>query len=55
MEKRNQEKWDDGVKLEVLARAYSEVRETMWRILGEKVGEKWQHVENKVFPMTHTR
>ena len=52
MEKQNQEKWDDGVRLEVLAQAYSEVREMMWKILADKVGEKWQHVENKVFAKT---
>ena len=52
MEKQNQERWDDGVRLEVLAQAYSEVREIMWKILADKVGEKWQHVENKVFTET---
>ena len=47
MEKRNAENWD-GMKLEDLAKAYVECREMMWKILGEKVGEKWQHVESKV-------
>ncbi|MCJ1479021.1 hypothetical protein MMC13_007705 [Lambiella insularis] len=46
MEKRNAENWD-GVKLEDLARAYVESREIMWKILADKVGEKWQHVETK--------
>ena len=47
MEKRNAESWD-GIKVEDLAKAYMEVREDMWRLLGEKVGEKWQTVETKV-------
>jgi len=38
----------DGVKLEDLARAYVESREMMWKIIADKVGEKWQHVETKV-------
>ncbi|MCJ1437560.1 hypothetical protein MMC27_006947 [Xylographa pallens] len=46
MEKRNAENWD-GVKLEELARAYVESREIMWKILADKIGEKWQHVEIK--------
>ncbi|MCJ1414320.1 hypothetical protein MMC32_000646 [Xylographa parallela] len=46
MEKRNAESWD-GVKLEELARAYVDSREMMWKILADKVGEKWQHVEIK--------
>ncbi|MCJ1380327.1 hypothetical protein MMC17_003430 [Xylographa soralifera] len=46
MEKKNAENWD-GVKLEELARAYVESREIMWKILADKVGEKWQHVEIK--------
>ena len=48
MEKRNAEEWD-GVKLEVLAAAYMDKREQIWRILAEAVGEKqWQLVEAKV-------
>ena len=47
MEKQNAEQWD-GVRLDVLAEAYMEVRSEMWRILGAKVGEKWQLVEQKV-------
>ena len=46
--------WDDGVKLEAIARAYIESREMMWNILAEKVGEKWQHIENLVFTMTES-
>ncbi|MCJ1289714.1 hypothetical protein MMC34_001247 [Xylographa carneopallida] len=46
MEKKNAENWD-GVKLEELARAYVDSREMMWKILADKVGEKWQHVETK--------
>ncbi|MCJ1421589.1 hypothetical protein MMC32_007953 [Xylographa parallela] len=37
----------DGVSLEDLARSYMETRETMWTILADKVGEKWEHVETK--------
>lgn len=47
MEKQNAEQWD-GVRLDVLAEAYMQVRSEMWRILGAKVGEKWQLVEQKV-------
>lgn len=47
MEKRNAESWD-GLKIEDLARAYMGCRETMWRMVGEKVGEKWNIVEMKV-------
>lgn len=47
MEKQNAEQWD-GVRLDVLAEAYMEVRSEMWRILGAKVNEKWQLVEQKV-------
>ncbi|KAL0264653.1 hypothetical protein SLS55_000603 [Diplodia seriata] len=37
----------DGVKLEVLAREYMNVRKEMWSILAERVGEKWATVEAK--------
>lgn len=47
MEKQNAEQWD-GVRLDILAEAYMEVRSEMWRILGAKVNEKWQLVEQKV-------
>ena len=48
MEKRNNaENWD-GVKIEVLAREYLEIREQMWQLLADKVGEKWSTVEEKV-------
>lgn len=47
MEKQNAEQWD-GVRLDILAAAYMECRSEMWRILGAKVGEKWQLVEQKV-------
>lgn len=39
----------DGVKLEVLAREYMNVRREMWSILAERVGEKWATVEAKVW------
>ena len=48
MEKRNSaENWDNG-KMEHLAKAYADVREEMWKVLAERVGEKWQVVEAKV-------
>ena len=47
MEKHNAEQWD-GVKLDVLAQAYMEVRRDMWSLLASRVGEKWQLVEAKV-------
>ena len=47
MEKKNAESWD-GVKIEDLARAYLECREEMWKLVAEKIGEKWQLVETKV-------
>jgi hypothetical protein len=47
MERQNAEQWD-GVKLEVLASAYMDVRREMWSILANRVGEKWQLVEQKV-------
>ncbi|KAF2021860.1 hypothetical protein BU24DRAFT_30789 [Aaosphaeria arxii CBS 175.79] len=46
MEKQNAEQWD-GVKLDVLAQAYMDVRREMWSILAERVGEKWTLVEQK--------
>jgi hypothetical protein len=48
MERENAEKWDGGVKLDVLAQAYMEVRKEMWSLLAARVGEKWQVVETKV-------
>ncbi len=48
MEKRNNiDSWD-GVKMETLARGYNNVREQMWKLLADQVGEKWQTVEAKV-------
>jgi hypothetical protein len=47
MEKKNNEDWN-GVKIEDLAKAYIECREEMWKIVANKVGEKWQTVEQKV-------
>ena len=37
-----------GVKIEAMAKAYMDVREQMWKILADRVGEKWQTVETKV-------
>lgn len=47
MERQNAESWD-GVKLDVLAQAYMDVRREMWSLLAARVGEKWQLVETKV-------
>jgi len=47
MERQNAEQWD-GVKLDVLAMAYMEVRREMWSILAARVGEKWTLIEQKV-------
>jgi hypothetical protein len=47
MERKNAEDWD-GVKLEVLATEYMNVRREMWTILANRVGEKWTMVEAKV-------
>lgn len=48
MEKRNHENDWDGVKLDILAKNYMDVREQMWKILADVLGEKWQTVEAKV-------
>ena len=48
MEKRNNTGDWNGVKFEEVARAYREVREDMWRILADRVNEKWSVVESKV-------
>ena len=48
MEKKNAESWDDSIRIEDLSRAYLQVREQMWKILAEALGEKWQTVETKV-------
>lgn len=48
MEKRNNIGDWNGVKFEEVARAYREVREDMWRILADRVNEKWSVVESKV-------
>ena len=49
MEKRNSADNWDGVKIETLAKAYVDVREQMWKLLADRVGEKWQNVEAKVY------
>ncbi|KAL8848996.1 MAG: hypothetical protein Q9221_006027 [Calogaya cf. arnoldii] len=47
MEKRNNiGDWND-VKFVEVARAYREVRKDMWRILADRVNEKWSVVESK--------
>lgn len=34
--------------MENLAKVYLDVREQMWKILADIMGEKWQNVESKV-------
>ena len=53
MEKRNNADNWDGVKMDRLSKAYLDLREQMWKILADRVGEKWQNVEAKV--CHHTR
>ena len=48
MEKAKANETWEGVKMETLARAYDDVREQIWKILADRVGEKWQIVETKV-------
>ena len=48
IEKRNNTETWEGVKMETLAKAYNDLREQIWKILGDGVGEKWQTVEQKV-------
>ncbi|KAI4233748.1 MAG: hypothetical protein L6R40_006980 [Gallowayella cf. fulva] len=48
MEKRNAHGDWNGLKFEEVAKAYREVREEMWRILADRVNEKWSVVESKV-------
>lgn len=48
MEKRNSADNWDGVKIEALAKAYVDIREQMWKLLADRLGEKWQNVEAKV-------
>jgi len=47
MEKNREEKWEGG-KIEMLAREYLGIRQEMWQMLANRVGEKWQTVEAKV-------
>lgn len=47
LDKRNSENWGSS-KFEDLARAYTDSREMMWKILAENVGENWRHVEKMV-------
>lgn len=48
MEKRNHAEDWEGVKLESLAASYNDVREQMWKILADILGEKWQIIEARV-------
>ena len=54
MEKRNLNGAWNAAKFDQLAKAYAEVREPMWKLLAEKVNEKWQTVEIKVGHLTDT-
>lgn len=44
-------KWDSA-EAETLDKAYVKVREQMWTLLADRVGEKWQNVEVKVCHLT---
>ena len=48
MEKRNSADNWDGVKMDNLSKAYLQLREQMWKLVADKIGEKWQNVEAKV-------
>ncbi|KAF2477446.1 uncharacterized protein BDR25DRAFT_191723, partial [Lindgomyces ingoldianus] len=37
----------DGIRLDILALAYMEVRQQIWSILAARVGEEWELVEQK--------
>jgi len=47
MERKNADDWD-GVKVETLAKEYMNARREMWTILADRLGEKWQLIEQKV-------
>lgn len=49
MEKRNANGAWNGLKFEEVAKAYVDVREEMWKMVAERVGERsWQLIESKV-------
>ena len=48
MDKRHTTEDWEATKLADMAAAYVELRERMWRILAQEIGEKWQVVETKV-------
>ena len=47
MEKRDFKAFEDD-KLDTLSKAYNDVRDQVWKLLGDRVGEKWQTVEARV-------
>ena len=47
LQRKNTDNWDVD-KMENLAKVYLDVREQMWKILADIMGEKWQNVESKV-------
>lgn len=48
MEWRNNPNNSTSVKMETVTAVYVDVREQMWRLLADRVGEKWQNVEAMV-------
>lgn len=48
IEKRDKTEDADGIKYETIAEAYADVREQIWKVLSDRVGEKWQALEAKV-------
>lgn len=47
MERSNADEWD-GVKLELLASTYMDLRAQMWELMAKRLNEKWQVLEAKV-------
>ena len=49
LEKQNStDNWGDN-NTDSMTKAYLDVREQMWKMLADRVGEKWQNIEAKVF------
>lgn len=48
MEQRNSAVNYEGNKMDILSKAYLDLREQMWTTLADRVGDKWQNIEAKV-------
>nr|POE77668.1 hypothetical protein CFP56_09315 [Quercus suber] len=53
IERRHVEDWDSR-KLDLLAQEYLAIRQEMWEMLAERVGERWQVVEAKASVLHRT-